>query len=98
MVIFGNQVRRAAPVCRAGEDGWGQPSLPALGQALSPKGAAYDSPGRELRVAQPKGSQALMGRHHPIRRSDSKALRSTALHEADAFLWLHSPIVTHDPS
>ena len=45
------------------------------GSSAEPKGAAYDSPGRELRVAQPKGSQALMGRHHPIRRSDSKAVR-----------------------
>jgi len=65
------EVRRAASARLGFEDGWGQPSLPTLGQALgfvrgctsSPEGAKCDSPGRQPRVRRSKDDQALKGRH-----------------------------------
>ncbi|HAL05714.1 MAG TPA: hypothetical protein DCP58_11410 [Verrucomicrobiales bacterium] len=67
---------RAASAPLGSEDGWGQPSLPTLGQAfgfenglevvnlLSPEGAECDSPGRQPRGGRAKIYQALNWRHN----------------------------------
>ena len=73
------QLGMAVASRKSPEDGWGQPSLPTLGQVTSPEGATCVSPGRQPRVGRPKR------RTSPERATQSKGPKSV-----EAFNLQHS--------